>query len=235
MLNESFLIDGVDVKTLGIYLQNHLEFEEAEPIIDVESVDGRNGDLIKYTGSYNNRSMTAECFVLQKDVARALSKINLFLLGKQGYRRIESTDDPDHFWMGCIQNGATIAQRIRLLAPFEIEFDCMPQRFLKAGEMPIEMVTPGIIENPAFPSRPIIMVYGDGNAKLNVGNYIVEFLDIDGMTVLDSEEQDAYNDKGSMNAYIKADEFPVLEMGQNEISWAGGIQRIEIVPRWWDL
>lgn len=235
MYNESIYIDGVNIKNIGICLQTPIEISAATPDFVATKIAGVNGAHIDYTGTYGDRKATAQCYALQKDVSKLLSKINLFLLIKQGYRRIELSDDPEHFWLGYISNGAQIAQKVRMLAPFTVEMSLKPQRFLKSGEIPIVMMWNGVVENPAFPSKPLIKVYGRGSGSVRVGNYNVNISDIDDITILDSEEQDAYNDHGNRNRYISATEFPVLQNGLNEIYFGGGVDHIEIVPRWWDL
>jgi phage-related protein len=55
------------------------------------------------------------------------------------------------------------------------------------------------------------------------------------MTILDCDLQNAYNGNGNRNMYIDAPEFPVLKNGENKISFSGGITKIQIIPRWWEL
>ena len=129
MLNETFYLDGVDARSVGIHLQSPIAFSEAVPIVEAQTIPGRNGDLILETGSYENRSASVSCFCLQKDVEKAVSLAGRFLMGKCGYRRLETSDDPDHYWMARVENSPQISIRLRTLAPFEISFDCKPQRF----------------------------------------------------------------------------------------------------------
>ena len=236
MLNETFYLDGVDARSVGIQLQKPVSFSEAVPISDVQTIPGRNGDLIFETGSYENRSGSASCFCLQEDVEKAISSAGRFLMGKKGYRRLETSDDPDHYWMARVENSPQIAMRLRTLAPFEIGFDCKPQRFLKSGENSISFDGNGTIENVyGQNSMPLITVYGNGDGVLTIGNYTVSIESMDGVLYLDSETQNAYNNDGNQNAKINAPEFPVIEPGNNVVSFQGGITSIEIIPRWWEI
>lgn len=238
MLNkkETFYLDGVDARSAGIHLQEPLSFSAAVPIAEEQSIPGRNGDLIWETGSYENRSGSASCFCLQKDVEKAISSAGRFLMGKKGYRRLETSDDPDHYWMARVENSPEIAMRLRALAPFEIGFDCKPQRFVKAGENAIIFDADGALFNQyGQVSLPFITLYGQGEGLLTVGDCVVEVNDLDGVLYLDSETQNAYNDDGNKNMTINAPVFPTLPDGETEISFIGGIERVEIVPRWWEL
>ena len=236
MLNETFYLDGIDARSAGVQLQAPIEFSEAVPISDAQTIPGRNGDLIWETGSYENRSGSASCFCLQKDVEKAISSAGRFLMGKKGYRRLETSDDPDHYWMARVENSPQIAMRLRTLAPFEIGFDCKPQRFLKAGENAISFTSNSSLFNQYGQiALPFIALYGHGSGTLLVGDCTVEVKYIDGILYLDSDTQNAYNDKGNQNLNINAPVFPVLGYGEIPIAFSGGIERVEIIPRWWEL
>jgi phage-related protein len=157
-------------------------------------------------------------------------------MNKRGYRRLETSDDPNHYWMARVENSPQIAMRLRTLAPFEVGFDCKPQRFLKSGENAVSFSRNGRIENVyGQNARPLITVYGNGNGSLTIGKYTVSIESIGGSIYLDSETQNAYNNYENQNANINAPEFPVIEPGDNVVSFQGGITSVEIVPRWWEV
>lgn len=236
MLNETFYLDGIDARSAGIQLQAPIEFSEAVPVVEAQTIPGRNGDLIWETGSYENRSGSASCFCLQTDVEKAISSAGRFLMGKKGYRRLETSDDPDHYWMARVENSPQIAMRLRTLAPFEIGFDCKPQRFVKAGENSIVLTASGSLLNQyGQVALPFIALYGQGAGQLTIGDCVVEVKALDGTLYLDSDTQNAYNNNGNQNLNIDAPIFPVLGDGEIPIAFSGGIERVEIIPRWWEL
>ena len=236
MLNETFYLDGIDAQSAGIYLQKSIVFSEAVPNIESKTIPGRNGALIFDTGSYKNRSGSASCFCLQEDVETAISSAGRFLMSKKGYRRLETSNDPNHYWMALVENSPQIEMRLRVLAPFEIEFDCKPQRFVKSGENAVVFTSNGSLSNQYVQTAlPLITLYGNGTGTLTIGNCIVEVKSLDGVLYLDSDTQNAYNDNGNQNMNINAPVFPTLPDGDTQIAFSGGIERVEIVPRWWEL
>lgn len=236
MLNETFYLDGIDARSAGIQLQAPIEFSEAVPIVEAQTIPGRNGDLVRYTGSYENRSGSASCFCLQKDVEKAVSSAGRFLMGKKGYRRLETSDDPDHYWMARVENSPQIAMRLRTLAPFEIGFDCKPQRFVKAGENAVIFTSNGALFNQYGQiALPFITLYGQGAGRLAIGDCVVDVKALNGTLYLDSDTQNAYNNNGNQNLNINAPIFPTLQDGEIPIAFSGGIERVEIIPRWWEL
>ena len=236
MLNETFYLDGIDARSAGIQLQAPIEFSEAVPIVEAQTIPGRNGDLIWETGSYENRSGSASCFCLQKDVEKAISSAGRFLMGKKGYRRLETSDDPDHYWMARVENSPQMSMRLRTLAPFEIGFDCKPQRFVKAGENAVVFTENGSLFNQyGQTALPFITLCGHGAGRLTIGDCVVEVKALGGTLYLDSDTQNAYNNNGNQNLNINAPVFPVLGDGEIPIAFSGGIERVEIIPRWWEL
>ena len=236
MLNETFYLDGIDATSAGIHLQKPIVFSEAVPNIESKTIPGRNGALIFNTGSCKNRSGSASCFCLQEDVEAAVSSAGRFLMAKKGYRRLETSDDPNHYWMARVKNSPQIEMRLRVLAPFEIGFDCKPQRFLKSGEDKTSFTASGSISNQyGQTALPLITLYGQGYGTLTIGGCVVEVKNMDGVLYLDSDTQNAYNNNGNQNMNINAQTFPTLQDGETQIAFSGGIERIEIVPRWWEL
>lgn len=236
MLNETFYLDGIDAGSVGIRLQSPVVFSKAVPVIETQTIPGRNGNLVFETGSYENRVGSASCFCLQEDVETAISSAGRFLMSKKGYRRLETSDDPEHYWMARVENSPQIEMRLRVLAPFEIEFDCKPQRFLKSGENKTSFTASGSISNQyGQTALPLITLYGNGTGTLTIGSCVVEVKSLDGVLYLDSDTQNAYNNNGNQNMNINAPTFPALPGGETRIAFSGGIKRVEIVPRWWEL
>lgn len=236
MLDETFYLDGVDAGSVGIRLQSPVVFSKAVPVVETQTIPGRNGDLIFDTGSYENRSGSAPCFCLQEDVEGAISSAGRFLMGQKGYRRLETSDDPNHYWMARVENSPQIEMRLRVLAPFEIEFDCKPQRFVKSGENAVVFTANGSLSNQyGQTALPLITLYGQGKGTLTIGNCVVEVKELGGVLILDSDTQNAYNDNGNQNLNVNAPVFPILGGGEIPIAFSGGIERVEIIPRWWEL
>ena len=240
MLNETFYLDGIDAGTVGIKLQKPITFSEPVPIVEYENIPGRNGSLIYDYESFKNRTSKALCYCLDNDVELQIRAVNKFLFSSTGYRRLESSDDPNHFWLARISSGARIELRKGKLAPFEIIFDCKPQRFLKSGELATSFFgsDEGYVfyNQTGFNAKPLINVYGYGSGTLKIGKYTVEIGDSGASPViLDCDTQNAYSASENLNKYVNAPEFPVLVPGENKISYSGSISSVRIVPRWWEL
>jgi phage-related protein len=166
---------------------------------------------------------------------------------------LETSDDPDHFWLARVENSPQIMQRMRMLAPFEITFDCKPQRFLKSGEETIflEYSTGTIVQKVynqfGFPSRPLIRAHWNTDSGNFIGlqfsneigeNTAITARDVEGTDLfIDCDIHDAYNDFGNQNKHIATYDFPTLQAGENSIGIYGfdSLEFVEIIPRWWEL
>ncbi len=243
MHKETFYIDGIDASTIGIVLQKPIEFSAPVPIVEKVSVPGRSGDLVYETGAYKNRTAKAACYCIDTDdVEMKIRAVNKFLFSKSGYRRLETSDDPYHFWLARVSSGARLEQRLRRLAPFEISFDCKPQRFLKNGEIEtsftVQQMNDGayIYNQTGFNAKPLINVSNSGEGTLKVGKHTIEIADSGFSPIsLDCESQNAYSLYTNLNMYVKSVEFPVLVPGENKISVSGSLGTVYITPRWWEL
>ena len=204
---------------------------------EVIQVPGRNGDLLIDQGAYDNVMQSYEIFFGFRGgntptLARAVRD---WLLRPIGYQRLEDSYDPNFYRLAYYSGTVEIENIMNMFGRCTLNFSCKPQRWAKDGEFPSSYTEACTLYNPYFPALPLIQVNGNGAGVLSVGNYSVEFSDIDGTIMLDSDLQDAYQGTQNKNNTIVTSAFPVLEPGENSISWSGGITGIEITPRWWTI
>lgn len=203
------------------------------------SVPGRNGDLIFDEDAYENYIQPYDIYISAErtrlpDPARAVAA---WLLAPAGYRRLEDSYEPDFYRMASFDGPLNLENILNRFGRAKLEFNCKPQRYAKAGEHAVAMSeSGGTLHNPyAFTALPKITVYGSGPGNLQVGSTTAQIKAMDGSLTLDSETQDAYKGTQNKNNEIYAPVFPALAPGDNAVSWTGGIERVEIVPRWWTL
>lgn len=237
MVNHKIWLDHVSNDEVGIRLQGALEIAAPEPNMTAVTVPGRNGDLHYYDGSYKNRSASVGAYVYRpEDVKDAFGEIHEWLFGAFGYRRIETDDDSEHFMLGRIQNGADVAARLNRLAPFRLQFDCKPQRFLIYGEDAVSIDGNTFFYNPTiYTAQPIYKIFGAGDGKLTVGAYEMEIVGMEEYLIFDAETENAYKGTANQNYKIYCPRGMPFEGGGQPINFSGGITKIEITPRWWEL
>lgn len=237
-----FILAGFDSEEFGIIITAPPPEIFAERDVESICISGRSGDLIRDNGRYKNVTLRLECAIIPSDseslrdaAIHAMPVLNPIA----EYQRMETTYDPDHFRMARVAKDVSVESIVEQAGTFELQFDCKPQRFLKSGEFAQKIDSPTILCNDGMTAAPIIKVYGTGDGTVTVGGNTVQLLGMEDSITLDCEMQNAYREVDglleNMNLHIFAPDFPVLLPGTNEVHWTGGVQWLEITPRWWTL
>lgn len=261
-MQQYFWLDGKRNDELGITLQSPIVFSQPVPNVVSQHIPGKNGDLHYWDGSYENITGTAKCFALGNDVENTLMNITSMCLSNPGYHRLEVSSEPGFFRLARIRKGPDTDIRGNILAPFSIEFDCMPQKWDINGECAHTFHGDGnrafqfrLVNPYSFPAKPLIRLsVADAESTIfplsltivNTENgveanalTITEFSDyID----IDFENQNVYSGEVNMNNVVEiVGEFPTILPGKNTITLAAApgttsnYATLEITPRWWTL
>lgn len=219
-----------------IYISGEGTFNAPSRDVETVTVPGRNGNLTIDNGRFENIEVNYPAYI-RRDFRLFAGAARDWLLSSAGYRRLEDTYHPEFYRMARFSGPLDFEMRfLNLSGECTLTFDCLPQRFDKIGEVPVEMTSAGSLSNPYFQTaKPFIRVYGTAAGNLSVGDLIVQIKAIDGYVDLDCETQNAYKGATNCNGNIYAPEFPTLPAGTTGVSWDGGITRVEITPRWWTV
>lgn len=234
-----FWFDGKCSADFGIMVSGMNTFNAAERDVEKVVVPGRNGEMILDNGRLKNISIQYPISFAGDFQTHALAA-KAWLLSSGGYKRLTDSYNPEYFRMaafvGPIDFDVTLLNRV---GETTLTFDCKPQLYLKSGELPLRFSHPTVLLNTGSPALPNIHIFGEGTGELTIGKTTVSILGFNGDITLDCEDMDAYRVADGLlvncNGLIYAPEFPVLQPGENSISWSGGIDHIEIIPRWWTL
>lgn len=214
-------------------------YDIAERDYESVHVPGRNGDILIDKGSYKNTVRTYDISFgdEEKYFSQMANKVIQWLCSTFTYARLEDSYEPEIYRSAVYLNSLTIENVLNHGGRATIEFNCKPQRFLKMGEKTVTYTSQGYLKNPtAFESRPIVTVYGSGSGRINIGGYVVGISAIDQYVTINSEIQDCYKNTINKNNTVSLDrDFPRLSPGSNNISFSGGVTKVEVIPRWWML
>jgi len=231
-----FAYNGKSSQEFMVNISGGDTWRKPAPIMETITVPGRNGQILNFTGSYENVDVPYHCGIGGDFDARYTAFIN-WLLSSPGYHQLEDSYHPDVFRMAAVSSvGDPSLTKLNRAGEFDISFNCKPQTFLKSGEKKHIFTAAGSLHNPTlYASKPLIRVFGTG--ILTIGSETVTITTSGGYTDLDSELEDAYRDSTNCNGNIElnGDHFPVIPAGRQGVSFTSGISRVEIVPRWWQL
>ncbi|NLK23290.1 MAG: phage tail protein [Clostridiales bacterium] len=194
-------------------------------------IPGRDSAVKFDENTYEDINISVECNIMDKDLSNKIDDIKSWLI-KTGTNDLIFSYQPNKKYIAYMANSIDFSQILKVISRFVIIFRCEPFKYETKQET-INVVKPEIIVNPGtIYSKPIIKVKGTGNIELKINSQIIEIENLDGVIILDSILEDAYNEeKHNMNFKING-EFPILEEGENNILWTGGISNIEITPNW---
>lgn len=236
---EMMTFNGVTSESLDIVIEHPPKYEYPEKDYEAVHIPGKNGDLLIDKGSYRNVSRAYEIAIGSRngDFAEYANRISEWLHSGSGYARLEDTYEPDYYRMAAYREGNIVENILRHAGRVTVKFDCKPQRYLKSGEVLQKFDSSAVLKNPTgFEALPFIIVRGSGYGVFSIGAYVVEILEITDKMVIDSEVQDAYYGLTNLNNKVTMPNgFPKLVKGDNNISFSGGINSVEVIPNWWTL
>ena len=202
---------------------------------EAAAIPGRNGNILFPQSAFENepRSYSVYISAQKTKLHGIINKIAEWLLAP-GYGRLEDTYDPEVFRLACYVGDTDIDNIFDEFGRTTLNFDCMPQKFLKSGEYPIVLSTAGTLINPTkWPAKPLIKVNGSGNGNLVLNSDTIALSGINEYLIIDSENMDCYKGNTNCNAKMTG-KYPELE-GTVNISFTGGITSVEITPRWYEI
>lgn len=233
-----FTYGGKNTLDYSIIVSGEDTWGKPSPRVERVSIPGRNGDIITYTGAYDNVTVAYRCGIGRDFDANYTAFIN-YLLSNPGYLRLEDSYHPDVYRLAAFLTAdpPTPGPRYRS-GEFSVSFDCKPQSWLKSGENTRTFTASGSIYNPTlYEAKPLLRVYGTGSFV--IGSTTVTITSANSYTDLDCELEDAYKDTAATNCngniQLSGDHFPTIPAGTQGITLNAGITQIDITPRWWQM
>lgn len=188
-------------------------------------ISGRHGNLTVTDGTF-------EPYILQTEfIVKDLSKIDKICSHFKGEGDLIFSDNLDRKYKARVNNQIEFSRIIRRLKRFAVEFEVEPFMYEAASSLLTLTEQKSILNIGTFESEPIITVYGQGDITLTINNLNLILNGIDGKITINSEILNAYKDTLSLNNKMSGD-FPVFSVGENIISWAGSVTKLEIMPNW---
>lgn len=249
---EYFTIGGRPSLDFGIYLGECGDLDKrAERDQTSHAIIGRDGDLTVDNGRYKNVSGVISCHIVN-GYEQYLSAFADYLASNRGYFRMEDTFHPGEYTMTKFPAGIDPETVTHNSGVFDLAFDRMPQRFLKAGEVPAPLASAAsvILRNPTRETaRPLIQMTGrsTGGVTQNISisftsggvARVLTIAPAAGQIVVDCEKmtvtQDGTNklpDCRFNEALQQAGYFPLLYAGNNTV-YITGADSVQLTPRWW--
>lgn len=249
-------VDNVDLAEFGVYCSGQGTFTAPEKEVTFYDIPGVNGSRPGSSERLKNIVVTYPCFIFTQ-FKENLTKLRSFLLSRRGLVRIADTYHDDEFRLGMALGPIDPdVNRKNDAGEFNLQFTCLPQRWLVSGEVVQTLEVSGQsqgslrLENPTyFDAQPLIHIYGKG-ARVGVssqaGGVTIRVLDTMPVAdfIVDCETMAVYSGDQNVSPYVSffksgttlyGVDAPVLVPGRNtlSVSFNTAISKVEITPRWW--
>lgn len=232
---------GTSNKDVGMVIEHYPRVIIPQRSQETQNVPGRNGAIIVSTGAFQNYEQQYQAFLDAKHIGgleEVMPKVVDWLLGHEGYYKLEDSYFPDVYRMAYYSGGAEFVSIFNEYGEGTLTFNCAPEKYYKSGDRPIDLEQHQILRNPsAFAAMPMIYITGNGssNGTLTFNDKSVTIATVPSSITIDVKSHKAYDGDTRYNSKITG-YFEDLKLGkETEITWSGGIQSVRLVPRWWTI
>ena len=219
------IFKDIDSRELGLYMERCPEKISPKRRDETFTVPGRHGNLTTTDGAFETYIKSAEFIVMD------MTRVDEISAHFKGSGWLTFSNEPDRQYKARVANQIELSHIIKSLKRFAVEFEVQPFSYDIFSQSMIKTDPFKIFNIGTVDSKPIITIFGNGNITLKVNEQDVYLTEITDKITLDSEMQNAYRGTTSMNNRMSG-EFPVLSVGQNDISWSGNVTKLEIQPNW---
>ena len=166
-----FIFAGENSRTYGVYITEPAVFDAPERDVDMLTIPGRNGELVKDNGRFRNINVTYHCALPAEsdtDFNAGIADFRNMLASKIGYQELSDEINTGEFRQGAFIDGIAVETVNPEAGTFDVVFNCKPQRFLTTGQTAVAVTSGDSITNPTlFDSRPMLQIWGYGGMDIN--------------------------------------------------------------------
>ena len=239
-------LNGKSSRDFGIIVEKYPSINRGARRGEAYQIAGKNGTYYhegetvdNYVESYNiairekNRGPAGRC----ADIAAWLMN------PLWGFARLEDSFEPDYYKLARFAGPLNIEQIMGRYGRCTLEFECQPERWLKAGEIPVSAASTSItLHNPTvYKAKPLITITRTGDTTVKIGNdsyMLIAYTSGTPTVTIDCDKGTIKS--GSTNLYPATtfyhtyNDFPALDEGDTTITATNATQ-ITVTPRWYVL
>ena len=223
-----FKFKGKDSRDFGVLIYGAPQRTKPERRVERITIPGRNGELTQDEDTYEPYTISLQCST------RGSDRLDEIVAWLNGAGNLTLSTEPDKVYQASIYNKISISDVIYLYNSFLLQFRVQPFKYnINAFNDALELTAPTKIKGKGTEyAEPIITVYGSGDITLTINEKDFPLYSVDGSITIDSEMMEVFKGNTNQNSKYGAVEFPRLEVGENNISWTGNVEKVEIHPKW---
>lgn len=223
-----FIFNGINSLDMGVIMLKAPSIVIPSPKVKSVEIAGRSGVLHENIGIYQSYTKEIECHVTDRNQIESVCR------WLTGGGEVIFSSEPDRVYRVFIKNQTSIQRILLNINLFMLQFETFPFKYSvnAFGEEKSITAPTAIYSKGTFQAEPIFTVYGSGGGSFFVNGTQYRLTNLSGYVTINSEIQEAYKGSTNCNMQFVAEDFPMLQVGKNEISFTGGITKIEMIPNW---
>lgn len=220
----------------GVIVSEYPPIIRPEQRLESVVIPGRSGEvyLRQEADTYNSYVKECICYLNPKAAGTDLAAVAGWLAGSG---EVVFDNEPDYSYIARIAYQIPFEKilRGRPHQRFVVPFLVQPFKKKATTEADIVVTVKSTTVNNVgtVPSRPKLKVEGSGNVTLMIGQTITVITGISTSITIDTDAGLAFDNSGAINASAQVSgDWPVLAVGNNNVTWTGTVSKITITPRW---
>lgn len=217
-------------RDVGVKVKGIINYPLVIPIYSTYEV--ADGTSYRRLIGYQEASIPVTFNVMDRKYLRKIvSDLNDWLVNIKDNKLIFGEDKEFYYVVKTVELDSEFNRTLVELGECQVTFIVEPFR-RKLNELnPIPITSGRIIHNDgAVAAKPIIRIEGEGYVVLNVNEQQIK-VNVSKHLTIDTERQLCYRDDGTYQNTNISGEYPLLEKGENKITWTtkGTVDKVTIM------
>ena len=233
LINKYHIVfNNLSSNSLGLSVISRPNFSSLKKKYNEYEVLGREGKLYEFLGYEDNVIEVKFNFCELNNINSKVRLIKKWLNNIEN-NKLSFSDDPLVFYKVKKVEYENIERKLKIKGSFNLKFICEPYFYSFSSQEEIEIKNDETLINDGdFISKPIIKIEGNGEVNLNINGKPIK-LNIGQEIIINSELELCYREslKDMQNSQMSGD-FPILDIGENKISWDKNVKRLSIIPNY---
>jgi len=235
-MRQYFVFNGHNSKEFGMFITQVTAFDSSSQEYEIVKIPGRTGDIFLSNERYENITLQYDFFV-RGNLKEKISAIRNWLLAADQNSKLQDTYEPNFFRYATFINSLSFKVFNKENGTSSLSFSVDPRLFSIEGNKVHSFSSGGELYLPTVhKSNPIYHFVGYGEAWFTVNEEKIHIFKLENTLTCDVEKRLQYSLASGkpVNKSNTIDKSPPqLKPGYNWIGFEGGIQSMEITPRWW--
>lgn len=213
--------NGRSNRDVGVKVKGIVNYPLVIPIYETYEV--ADGTSYRRLIGYQESTIPVTFNIMDRKYMRKIvASMNEWLIDIEDNKLIFADDKEFYYIVKSVELDSEFSRTLQDLGECQVNFIVEPFRRKLSELNPIPIPNGMVIHNDgAVAARSIIRIEGEGLVKLTINNETIQ-VNVSNHLVIDSERRLCYRDDGTYSNTNLSGKYPLLEKGENKITWTTG-------------